>query len=170
MEKRPTPNVLTGREGEPFDLEVSSNWTKNYRDLHPGETISNFFGREIIDKILAQEGCMGLRLYNSHSKPLNGWQRAMVSVSNFILKVIGNIEGEQHIIICGSTSDGNDMLHTTTKPPTPVGEPLVRTELAKVVADAPAPQPLDIVGQEAMPCPGSPGCPKNVMTVSKSEL
>ncbi|MCR8561473.1 hypothetical protein KXD93_27715 [Mucilaginibacter sp. BJC16-A38] len=168
MEKRPTPNVLTGREGEPFDLELSASWTKNYRDRHPGETISHFFGREIIEKILAQEGCLGIRMYYSNSKSINGWQRAMVAVSNFILKVLGNIEDEQHIIITGSISDGNDMLRTTAKPLSSVGEPLARTELAKVMADPPPPQPLDIVGQQAMPCPGSPGCPKNVLTTSVS--
>ncbi len=165
MEKRPTPNVLTGREGEPFPLDVSANWTKNYRDLHPGETISHFFGREIIEKILAQDGCLGLRLYNSHSKPLNGWQRAMVAISNFILKVIGNIEGEQHIIICGSISDGNDMLNT--KMNNTIGEPIAHAELADLKVTA---TPTDIVGQEAMPCPGSPGCPKNVLTAKRTDL
>lgn len=161
MEKRPTPNVLTGREGEAFDLELSAKWTQNYRDRHPGETISQFFGREIIEKILAQEDCLGIRMYYSNSDPLNGWQRAMVAISNFILKVIGNIEGEQHIIITGATSDGNDMLHTTA-------EPIPRAELAKVTADESSSKPLDIVGQQAMPCPGSPGCPKNVLTTHVS--
>ena len=50
MEAKPTPNVLTGREGEPFDLDVCANWTQNYRDRNPGDIVSHFFGREIIEK------------------------------------------------------------------------------------------------------------------------
>ncbi|MEP6612932.1 MAG: hypothetical protein ABJA76_13630, partial [Mucilaginibacter sp.] len=145
MDARPTPNVLTGREGEPFDLDVSANWTKNYRDRHPGEKISHFFGREIIEKILAQQGCLGLRVYDAYDKPINGWQRAMVAISNFILKVIGNIEGERHIIITGAIHDGSDMINTTQAPP--LGEPMARAEMAAVMtaAVAPATATADII-------------------------
>lgn len=165
METKPIPNVLTGREGEPFDLDVSARWTKNYRDRNPDEVISHFFGREIIEKILTQEGCLGIRVYDAYDKPINGWQRAMVAISNFILKVIGNIEGERHIIITGAIHDGSDMINT--KPSAPVGEPMARAEMAAVMTAAAAPTTADIIAQEALPCPGSPSCPKNVLTTSK---
>jgi hypothetical protein len=165
MEAKPTPNVLTGREGEPFDLDVSANWTKNYRDRNPGDNVSHFFGREIIEKILAQQGCLGLRVYDAYDKPINGWQRAMVAISNFILKVIGNIEGERHIIVVGAVHDGSDMLNT--KPSAPVGEPMARAEMATVMTAATATATADIIAQEALPCPGSPSCPKNKLSTSK---
>jgi len=164
MEPRPTPNVLTGREGEPFDLELSAIWTKNYRDRHPGETISHFFGKEIIEKIMAQEGCLGIRIYYANNKPINGWQRAMVAASNFMLKVIGNIDGEKHIIITGATSNGNDMLHTTAKPSPAIGLLTPNFEQATIMVGTLSPHLVDTIGQQAMPCPGSPGCPHNILT------
>jgi len=148
-------NPITGREGSPIKLDVAANWTKNYRDKHPGETISQFFGKEILGKILAQENCLGIRFYYAHDKPLGSWQRFIVSVSNFILKVIGNIDGEKHLIITGVISDGNDQL--SEKGP-------------EEVAAAPTPGLMAVaamantIGEQSSPCPGSPGCPKNVLT------
>ncbi len=167
METQLAPQVLTGKEGEEFDLELSASWAKNYRDKHPGETISHFFGKEILQKILAQEGCQGIRFYHAHSKPLNGWHRAMVSVSKFLLNVVGNVEGEKHIIICGARGDGSDMLNTASNQSSaPVGVPVPRKDLAAVQSEPlpPPPPPSDVVGQQSSPCPGSPGCPKNLMT------
>src|ERR1700744_2839294 len=139
METNQNPIVLTGREGEAFDLDRSSQWTKNYRDRHPGETVSHFFGKEIIEKILAQENCLGLRLYYAHSNPINGWQRFIISVSNFVLKVLGNIESEKHIIIVGAKSDGSDMLNTPLKKVTPAAAPVAHAEMAMLkVTAAPA--------------------------------
>jgi len=168
MEAKPTPNVLTGREGEPFELEVCANWTQNYRDRNPGDIVSHFFGREIIEKILAQQGCLGIRVYHAYDKPINGWQRAMVAISNFILKVIGNIEGERHIIVAGAVHDGSDMINT--KPAAPVGEPMARSEMATVMTASTSTTTADIVAQEALPCPGSPGCPKNALSTSQRSL
>src|SRR5450631_3480863 len=92
---------ITGKEGSAIKLDVAASWTKNYRDKHPGETISQFFGKEILETILAQEHCLGLRFYYAHDKELSGWQRFIVSISNFLLKVIGNIDGNKHLIIAG---------------------------------------------------------------------
>jgi len=87
----------------------------------------------------------------------------MVAISNFILKVIGNIEGGRHIIITGAVHDGSDMLNT--KPAAPAGEPMARAEMATVMTAATA--TADIIAQEALPCPGSPSCPKNKLSSSK---
>jgi hypothetical protein len=161
-----TPNgsPISGKEGSPIELELAARWTKNYRDKHPGETISQFFGKEILQKILAQENCLGIRFYYAHDKPLNGWQRFSVSLSNFILKVIGNVDGNKHLIITGVTNDGKDQIH--------------EKELEANMA-APAPgaaskimgvtgQNKHTVGEMSNPCPGSPGCPQNVLTGSNA--
>ena len=148
-------NPVTGREGSPIKLDVAASWTKNYRDKHPGETISQFFGKEIIGKILAQENCLGIRFYYAHDKPLSSWQRFIVSVSNFILKVIGNIDGEKHLIITGVVSDGNDQLSEKG-----LEEAVTAPTPGLMAAGA----PKYTVGEQSSPCPGSPGCPKNVLT------
>jgi len=151
METLQTTPLLTGKEGGAFELETAAIWTKNYRDKHPGETISHFFGKEILQNILAQEDCQGIRFYHGHTKPLNGWQRSMVSLSNFILKVVGNIEGEKHLVIIGATSDGNDQLNV-------MGQKLSVDELKTVTT-----LKAHLVGDQSLPCPGSPGCPKSLL-------
>ncbi len=78
---------LTGKEGGPIDLDVAASWTKSHRDKHPDHPVSHFFGKEVLHKILAQEGCMGIRFYHGH-----------------------NEKGEKHLIVVGATSDGNDQL------------------------------------------------------------
>ena len=158
-------NPITGREGSPIKLDVAASWTKNYRDKHPGETLSQFFGKDILGNILAQENCLGIRFYYAHDKPLSGWQRFIVSVSNFILKVIGNIDGEKHLIITGVVSDGNDQLSEKG-----LEEAVTAPAPELMTAALPAPRVMAVganaytIGEQSSPCPGSPGCPKNVLT------
>jgi hypothetical protein len=158
MEAQGKKTYLTGKEGEEFDLETAANWTQNHRHKHPGEIVSHFFGREIIQKILDQEGCMGIRIYHAHDKPLNGRQRATVSLSKFLLKVIGNIEGKRHVIIVGANKEGRDMHPHLEKDGKIIGVSLARTEL-KEVSGTEHESVYGLVGQVAEPCPGSPNCP-----------
>jgi len=155
METPQTNVYLTGKEGKEYDLDVCANWTKNHRDKNPHEPVSHFFGKEVLQKILAQEGCQGIRFYHGHTRPLSGWQRSMVSLSNFLLKVVGNVEGEKHLIIIGAASDGSDQL-PAAKPV--LGEPISRSELKDVASPR-----KYMVAQESTPCPGSPQCPKNIL-------
>lgn len=163
MEKEPRPPELTGREGEIFDFTLATNWTKNYRDINRGEIVSQFFGREILNKLLDQPGCMGIRMYYANDKPVSGWQRFIISLSRFLLKVIGNMEGKPHLILVGATKDGRDIL-----PDAPVQreapEELTRADMRMVTAAA---APNALVVQIAMPCPGSANCPKNSMSSGK---
>src|SRR6187402_2425133 len=110
MEKEPRPTGLTGREGEEFDFKLATEWTKNYRDRQPGEVVSQFFGRDILHRLLDQPGCMGIRMYYAHDKPLNKRQRMTVAMSSFLLKVIGNVAGKPHLILVGASKDGEDIL------------------------------------------------------------
>jgi hypothetical protein len=158
METQSGPIHLTGKEGGEFDVELSANWTQNYRHKHPGETESHFFGKEILHQILEQEGCMGIRMYHAHDKPLNGWKRSMASLSKFLLNVVGNIDGERHLIIVGVSKDGKEMLpkhdgngnlivHVSLSG----GETKKTTHESKTL--------YGVVGQIATPCPGSANCP-----------
>ncbi len=56
--------AFTGKEAEEFPLDTAAEWTKNYREtIKMGDTVSHFFGRDIINKILEQNDCMGIRIY-----------------------------------------------------------------------------------------------------------
>lgn len=55
---------FNGTEGAPIALTQAADWTANYRaTITSGETKAHFFGRDILEKILQQEGCMGIRIY-----------------------------------------------------------------------------------------------------------
>ena len=54
---------FTGDEAEQIPLDLAARWTRNFREKHPGETKAHFFGRNLVQKILDQEGCMGIRLF-----------------------------------------------------------------------------------------------------------
>jgi len=135
MEKQKrTP--ITGKEGSPIELELAASWTKNYRDKHPGETISQFFGKEILEKILSQEHCLGIRFYYALDR-----------------------EGKKHLIITGAMSDGTDQIEGHTKAHAPAAKEGAAPKL--MAGTAPV---VYTVGEMSSPCPGSPGCPTNVLT------
>lgn len=152
METQAKQIHLTGKEGGEFDLDIAAKWTQNYRHKHPGETVSHFFGKTILQQILAQDDCQGIRFYYGYTKPLNGWQRSMVSLSNFVLKVLGNIEGEKHLVIVGAGSDGKDQIDIA------VLEALSRDELKSYTGTK-----TYLLGDQSIPCPGQPGCPQGVL-------
>ncbi len=58
---------FTGAEGGPIDLHTAKKWTANYRrqkEKRKEKYIkANFFGCDIIRKILSEEGCKGIRIY-----------------------------------------------------------------------------------------------------------
>ena len=124
-------HVITGREGGPIEPEVAASWTKNFREKHPDETISQFFGKEILERILAQEGCLGIRFYYAHDH-----------------------HGKKHLVIAGVNSDGSDQVHHHDK----------EAKAAAPAGKAPAGPVLYEVGDQSMPCPGSPGCPKGLLS------
>ena len=139
MSTQPNPVHLTGKEGEEFDLNTSASWTKNHRDQHPDQAVSHFFGKEILQKILDQDGCQGVRIYHAYSE-----------------------DGKRHAILTGATADGKDMIGDA---PEPAAAP-AKTPLSKDEMKAVAPAKKYMIAQQAMPCPGSPGCPTNDLTGS----
>lgn len=54
--------AFNGSEGEQINLQTAAAWTANYRQT--GAVIrAHFFGRDILEDILEQDGCMGIRIY-----------------------------------------------------------------------------------------------------------
>ena len=148
METKERISPLTGREGSEIKLNIAAEWTKYHRERNPGGVISQFFGQEILNKILQQPDCIGIRFYYANSKPQSGWQR-------FIKKCFGMDEGEVHLIITGVTKEGTDQLPQT-------GEHV--EEIHALKSSAAAGSSGGTVGEQSVPCPGGIGCPQNTLT------
>lgn len=57
--------MFTGNEDQEITLAQGSNMTAAFRAASPADAIkAEFFGREILEKILNQAGCVGIRVYN----------------------------------------------------------------------------------------------------------
>lgn len=84
--------AFTGKEGSPIELDTARKWVKNYRDKAGKEAVyAEFFGCDILNKILAQQNadghCKGIRVYYSLDD-----------------------EGKQHLLLVGATENENNML------------------------------------------------------------
>jgi len=52
--------------GEAIDHELGAKMVKNYQDAHANEIAQCFtVGKKIIEQILAQPGCVAMRIYNA---------------------------------------------------------------------------------------------------------
>ncbi len=80
--------AFTGDEAEEFPIETAAKWTATYRSNNPNKTTGHFFGYKIIQKILAQPNCVGIRCYHATDE-----------------------EGKHQLIMVGTDSNEND-LHT----------------------------------------------------------
>ncbi|MCH2225479.1 MAG: hypothetical protein MK066_11980 [Crocinitomicaceae bacterium] len=54
---------FNGTEGGIITLSKGSSYTAEYRAQNEGETIAHFFGREVLERLLADESAMGIRVY-----------------------------------------------------------------------------------------------------------
>jgi hypothetical protein len=151
---------ITGKEGAEIELAVAADWTKNHRERHPYGSISQFFGYEVIQKLLNQPGCLGIRIYYANSQKLNGWQKFILAIANFLKKFIAGAVGEDHIILVGATAEGLDMLPTDQK----MNVSYMKMNLTSGSANDSLSGSGGSVIEQAHPCPGSAGCPKNALT------
>lgn len=77
--------AFNGREGGQISLELGAEMTAAYRSANPGARKAHFFGKDILNEILNQEGCMGIRIY------------------------YGISDGEKELVLVGADADENDM-------------------------------------------------------------
>lgn len=82
------PTTFTGAESESFDLGTAAKWTAAEREQSPGQVRAYFFGRDIIEQILKQPGCMGLRIYYA----------------------LDPLTGVRHLLMVGAEANLNDQL------------------------------------------------------------
>lgn len=83
----PTQPKYDGSDGARIDLTVARQWAQNYRSTFPNDIRSYYFGRDILDQILLQPGCTGIRIY-------------------FAI----NAQNERTLLIAGVDSSGDTML------------------------------------------------------------
>ncbi len=79
--------AFDGTEGGLISLAEGSAMTAAYRAANPGARIAHFFGMDILNELLAQEGCMGIRMYYGL-----------------------NEDGDNELVIVGADANENDML------------------------------------------------------------
>ncbi len=78
---------FTGNENHSISLYDAAGLTKNFRDSQSGIYIKGeFFGKDAINSVIQQEGCVGIRIYNGLDD-----------------------NSVQKLVIIGVTSDENDM-------------------------------------------------------------
>jgi len=79
--------TFTGNEGAIITLAEGSEMTANYRaTINLGETIGHAVGKNLVNAILNQTGCMGIRFYQAI-----------------------NNKGEKQLVAVGVDADGDDM-------------------------------------------------------------
>jgi hypothetical protein len=82
--------MFTGKEDHAITLDMAREMVRRWRDhgtALPGGPDCEFFARDILDKILAQEGCVGLRIYHGR-----------------------NAKGQHVVVLVGADADGNDLV------------------------------------------------------------
>lgn len=56
--------MFTGNEDHSITLAAAAAMTKNYRDNNPSSaTIAHFIGKDALQDLLNQAGCVGVRIY-----------------------------------------------------------------------------------------------------------
>ena len=77
--------------GDPLDLAIAKSWRANYTTKNPNDIRGHFFGAEIIQQILAESDCVGIRMYYAIDE-----------------------NGEKKLLLIGVDANGNDLLPLST--------------------------------------------------------
>lgn len=79
--------AFDGTEGGAISLADGAAMTKEHRMRNPTALKARFFGKDILNQLLAQEGSMGIRIYFGQDE-----------------------DGNRQLVLVGADSDENDML------------------------------------------------------------
>jgi len=82
---------FTATTGAEIGQELGAQFISAYRNANPADVTSYYVGRNILEQVLAQPGCVGLRFYNAY-----------------------NEAGQKTLVYVGVTAQGTDMLNVTT--------------------------------------------------------
>lgn len=78
---------LTAEVGAEIGQELGAQMISTYRQENPTDTLGYFIGRNILEQVLAQPGCVGIKFYNAY-----------------------NEMGQKTLVYVGVNTSGNDML------------------------------------------------------------
>jgi hypothetical protein len=73
--------------GEAISHELAGSFIQDYTEKYPNDVVSYHIGKNIIEQILAQPGCVGIRFYNAL-----------------------NEEGQKTLVYLGIDASGKDMM------------------------------------------------------------
>ena len=79
--------AFNGTEGGQISLTDAAKMTEEYRKNNPNRKKARFFGKDILQELLNQENCMGIRIYYGESE-----------------------DGERELVLVGAGADENDLL------------------------------------------------------------
>ncbi len=103
---------FTGREDHSITLATAGDWTRNYRTANSGATKGHFFGRDAIESILAQEGCVGIRIY--YALDGSGVKQLIINGALANENDLYNGVLAERSITCPTHCGANNPLNTTT--------------------------------------------------------
>jgi hypothetical protein len=114
--------------GGPIELQRVRKWTQNYRRMNEKDTNSHLFGRRVIEKLLAQKGCAGIRIHYC----------------------IDDM-GKKQLVLSGVDHLGNDQLpHETQTHKTDIKH--------QILSDTANDNEQYALIDQSWPCPGTQGC------------
>ena len=65
MDYKETKTQDLAKIGEAISHELGAKMVKDFQDANPAEAIGNYIGRDILEKLLGQPGCVGIAFYNA---------------------------------------------------------------------------------------------------------
>jgi len=101
---------FNGTESKKVTLTEASVWTSNYRrTIAQGEIIAHFFGKDKLNDILSQSGCMGIRIYHG----LDNGKKNLVLVGASVNEddMVNGVILE-NAVICPPTCSKNNKLNS----------------------------------------------------------
>lgn len=87
VQTKPCTQKLNANVGENIGLALGAEMISSYRQQNANDVVSYFVGRNVIEEILAQPGCVGINLFNAY-----------------------NEDGQKTLVYVGVDSQGKDML------------------------------------------------------------
>ena len=110
-----TAKTNLSQVGEEIGLELGKQMVKSYQETNPTDVKSYMVGREIIEGILAQPGCVGIRMYNALNEAgektlvyvgVDGTGNSIIEFS--VVNIDGKIETNKGIVADRVRTEGGD--------------------------------------------------------------
>jgi hypothetical protein len=100
-----------GTEGGQISLQQGADLTASYRLKFPNATKGRFFGKEILQQILDQPGCVGIRMYFGVKKEESGsGHHANSSSSGSNNQAVTTSPIDLELVLVGANGNQDDML------------------------------------------------------------